>query len=344
MQAVVYWGPGDIRVCDRPEPEPQADNLIVEVICCAICGTDLKLATVGNPRCHPPRIIGHEMVGRIVHAGGAVDGFEVGEKVTLATTLACGECPYCARGLGNMCPNARPVSYDFDGAFAEKLAIPPLALSGGNVVKVPDRVPDEAAALSEPLSCCINAQDLAGVKEGDRVLVIGGGPMGALHALLAIAGGAGRVMVAQRSEPRLSLLRRLEGVIVIDGRGEVRQRVAEETEDLGADVVIVCAPGREAHEESVRLVRKGGTVSLFASLPSGASDITMDSRTLHYGELRVVGASDSRPEHVRTAVQLLAEGRIDTAPLITHHVALADIHKGLDLMKGKQSLKVLVHP
>ena len=181
MKAAVYYAPGDIRIEERPEPAPAPDNLIVQVSCCAICGTDLKLATIGNPRCHPPRIIGHEMVGRAVHVGRDVSGFELGDRITLATTVACGRCPYCALGLGNMCPDAKPISYDFDGAFAEFLAVPPLALAGGNVIKVPDSVPDEAAALSEPLSCAINAQELAGLKAGDRVLIIGGGPLGALQ-------------------------------------------------------------------------------------------------------------------------------------------------------------------
>ncbi len=345
MQAVVYHAPGDIRVEERPEPTPAADNLIVQVHACAICGTDLKLATIGNPRCHPPRIIGHEMVGHIVHVGADVRGFALGQRITLATTVACGNCPYCARNLGNMCPNARPISYDFDAAFARYVAIPPMALDGGNVILVPDDVPDDAAALSEPLSCAINAQELAGLVAGDRVLIVGGGPLGALHAELAKALGATDVMIVQRSEPRLSLLRKLQDVRVIDGATEdVAAVVRERTEGLGADVVIVCAPSREAQEQSLALARKGGAVSLFASLPKGGSDVTLDSRLIHYGELRVVGASDSRPEHVSRVVALMAAGKIDWPRLITHRLPLAEIHAGLQLMKDKQSLKVLVYP
>ena len=345
MQAVVYYNPGDIRVEERPEPAPASDNLIVKVRACAICGTDLKLATIGNPRCHPPRIIGHEMIGEIVHAGADVRGFATGERITLATTVACGNCAYCDRGLGNMCPNAKPISYDFDGAFARYVAIPPMALTGGNVIKVPDTVPDDAATLSEPLSCAINAQTLAGVKAGDRVLIVGGGPLGALHAEVAKAFAAADVMVVQRSEPRLSLLRKLRDVRVIDGATEnVAAVINGRTEGLGADVVIVCAPSREAQEQAIGLARKGGAVSLFASLPKGASDITLDSRVIHYGELRVVGASDSRPEHVTRAVEMMAAGKIDWQRLITHRLPLAEIHTGLALMQDKQSLKVLIYP
>jgi L-iditol 2-dehydrogenase len=345
MKAIVYYGPGDIQVEDRPEPAPTEDNLIVEVHCCAICGTDLKLATVGNPRCHPPRIIGHELVGHISHVGSQVQGFAIGERITLATTLACGDCAYCELGLGNMCPNAKPISYDFDGGFAERLAIPPMAIAGGNVIKVPDSVSDEAAALSEPLSCVINALELADVKAGNRVLIIGGGPLGALHAEAAKALGAQEVMIVQRSEPRLSLLRNLDGVRVIDGvQEDIMSVVREWTGGLGADVVSVCAPTHMAQENSIHFARKGGTVSLFASLPKDTPDITLNSRVVHYGELRIVGASDSRPEHVVKAIQLMAAGKLNTAPIITHRISLEDIHDGLDLMKTKQSLKVLVYP
>jgi L-iditol 2-dehydrogenase len=343
--AAVYYGPGKIRVEDRPEPAPTDENLIVEVHLCAICGTDLKLATIGNPRCIPPRIIGHEMVGHIIHAGSSVRGFSTGQRVTLATTIACGKCPYCRLGLGNICPNATPISYNIDGAFAERMAVPPQALALGNVIKVPDRVPDEEAALSEPLSCAINAQELAGVKKNDTVLVIGGGPLGALHAELARANGAKHSLIVQRSEPRLSLLRKLENITVIDGAHEDPLSIVENlTDGMGADVVIVCAPTREVHEDSLQYVRKGGTVSLFASLARGSSEMRIDSRVLHYGEIRLVGSSDSRPEHVAKAVKLMSEKMIDIEPIITHRIALENILEGLELMKNKQTLKILVSP
>jgi L-iditol 2-dehydrogenase len=345
MKAAVYYGPGDIRVEERPDPKCERGGLVARVLCCAICGTDLKLATAGNPRCHPPRIIGHEMVGEIVHAGEDVREFAPGDRITLATTVACGECPYCARNLGNMCPNAKPISYDYDGAFAEYVAVPPLALAGGNVISVPDSVDDEFAALAEPLSCAINAQELVGLKSGDRVLIVGGGPLGALHAVLAKAIGAADVMIVQRSEPRLSLLRKIEGLTVINGANEdVSRVVSERTSGLGADVVIVCAPSRQAQEDSLQYARKGGAISLFASLPKGDADITLDSRAIHYGELRIVGASDSRPEHVKKAIELMASGKLDLRAIVTHRVSLDDIHEGLELMKNKQSLKVMVYP
>jgi L-iditol 2-dehydrogenase len=183
------------------------------------------------------------------------------------------------------------------------------------------------------------------VKAGDRALILGGGPLGALHAEVAVALGAADVMIVQRSEPRLSLLRRLRGITVIDGaREDVLSVVHEKTGGLGADVVIVCAPARDAQEEALRYARKGGAISLFASMPKGAADITLDSRAIHYGELRITGASDSRPEHVEKAVRLLAEGKIDVEPIVTHRVPLDALLDGVALMKEKRSLKVMVYP
>src|ERR1017187_8961568 len=129
------------------------------------------------------------MVGAVVHGGTQVEGFALGNRITLATTVSCGQCAYCTLGLGNLCPDAKPISYDFDGAMSEYLAVPPLALSRGNAIQVPSLVSDDAASLSEPLSCAINAHQLVGLKAGDRVLIIGGGPFGALHAELAKAEG-----------------------------------------------------------------------------------------------------------------------------------------------------------
>lgn len=344
MLAACYYGPKDIRIEERPVPALTDDNLIVKVHACAICGTDLKIFNVGNPRCTPPRIIGHELVGTIIKVGRDVKDFFTGERITLATTIACHRCEICALGLQNMCPNARPVSYDFDGGFAEYLTVPEEAIRGGNVIKVPETVPDDFAALAEPVSCAINAQELAGVKKGDTVLVVGGGPLGAIHAKVAQVYGASKVMVSQRSEPRLSLLKKLNDLIVLDGNQGIREIIKKETNGLGVDVALVCAPEKIPQEKAIDYVRKGGTVSLFASLPKGNSEITLDSRIIHYNELRIVGASDSRPEHVQKAIDLMAEKKLDLSNIVTHKVKLADFHIGLKLMQRKESLKVLVIP
>lgn len=134
-------------------------------------------------------------------------------------------------------------------------------------------------------------------------------------------------------------------MVAIDGATEdVAAIVKSRTGGLGADVVIVCAPARQPHESAINYARKGGAISFFASLPKDASIITLDSRVIHYSELRVIGASDSRPEHVKRAVEFMAQGKIDADRVITHHLPLEEIHAGLALMKERKSLKVLMYP
>ncbi|GFP35739.1 threonine 3-dehydrogenase, partial [Candidatus Hakubella thermalkaliphila] len=250
MLAAVYQGIGKIKVEEVDKPPLPLGGLLVKVSCCAICGTDYKLLITENPRFKPPLIIGHEFVGRVVEKGAEVTDFQVGDRLTMATTISCGRCELCHRGLGNLCESRICVGTDIPGAMAEYLAIPALALQRGNVLKVPDGLSDEAAALSEPLGCAINAQLIAKVGLGQTVLIVGAGPLGCLHAELARASGALKVYLTQRSEPRLSLARKLAVDAVIDASAhDPVSEVRRLTQGQGADVVIVTAPNPKAQEE-----------------------------------------------------------------------------------------------
>lgn len=345
MKAAVYHGTNDIRIEEHATPEKRSDNIIIKVICCLICGTDLKIWQVGNPKVIPPRILGHELIGEIVHIGWEESGFCIGDRVTLATTIPCGECAYCQMGLGNICPSAKGIGTALDGAFAEYFEIPERTVKAGHLVKVPDSVPDEAGALSEPLSCALNAHQIVNVMPGDTVLIIGGGPLGAIHAELAKAEGAKQVILVEISKERLLLLEHLKDVILIDGSScDVQEIVKKHTHDLGADKAFICAPSAPAFESVFTLVRKGGAISFFASLPVGRSNITIDSRLIHYNELRVAGVSDSRPEHVVGAMGILKEERFNSSAIVTHRLGLEDILNGFKLMKEGKSLKVAIYP
>lgn len=343
MRAAIYYGRGDIRVEEYPAPKATNENMIARIECCAICGTDYKTYTVGNPKFVPPIVIGHELVAQIVHVGTRVKGFEVGEYVTMATTIGCGECAYCQKGLTNLCLHTKPISSYYDGAFADYMEIPGHAIAMGNVIKIPDARNVRRYALAEPLSCAVNAQALIGVGQGDDVVILGGGALSALHAELAKANGAQRVFVVTQS--RGEWMKRLDGIETIQGGPEEAvERVRAETNGLGADKVIVCAPVARYFDESIHFARKGGWISFFASLPVGAATLALNSRSVHYNELHIVGVSDSRKEHAQRAVDLIAANAVDCEVIITHTVSLNNIVDGLTLMGERRCLKVLVCP
>ena len=345
MKAAVFRNPGSLSIEDVPEPQLRRDNMIVRINCCAICGSDLKMLRHGNPRIKDKQIIGHEFCATVEDVGADVDGFRIGDRVVMATTISCGHCEFCREGLTNLCPDITPISSAFPGAFAKYMAIPWEGIARGHVLKVPESVETEAAALAEPMSCAINAQMISSVKLGDAVAVVGAGPLGCLHAEIARAVGATKVIITQRSKYRLEKARALKVDHVVDAaETDQFEEIVRLTNGRGADVVIVCAPNASAQAEALRAVRKNGVLNLFASLPKDAPEVVFNSRLIHYGQVSVTGASDSAPIHVRIALDLLQRGAISTNVIITHQFPLEEIFEGFRLMEQKRCLKVLIIP
>lgn len=347
MKAVVYHAPGDVRVEDVPVPACGADGMLVCVDACAVCGSDLKTFNVGNPRMKPATVMGHEFTGIVQEIGpeAAAGDLKVGDRIVMATSIACGRCLYCKRGWRNICQNIAPMGFSYNGGMAGYCLIPPPALAGGHVVKVPEGLKAEHAALAEPVSCAVNSLEHCNIQEGDTVLVMGAGPMGLLNALVARARGAGKIILSEPNESRLARAESFCDVPVNPARQDLAEIVKAESPDgLGADVCIVAAPAAEPQEQAVHLVRKRGTVCLFASLPVGKNMLNIDSRAVHYGELRLVGTSDSTAEHVRAAVEMLTSGKIDGGMIATHILPLDGVFEAFELMKSGESLRVVLKP
>ena len=343
MKAVVYHGQMDVRVEEIAAPVCGEGGVLVKVDACAVCGSDMKAYLSGNPRMKPPIVVGHEFAGVVVEA--RTPGFAVGERVVMATSISCGECLYCKRGWNNICANIQPMGFGYHGGMAEFVEIPALALRNGHVIKVPAHVDPVHACLAEPVSCAVNSCENSGVGEGDTVLVMGAGPMGILNALVAREYGAKQVILSEINPARLAQgggfgFDRLVNPASEDLGGVVKAM----TGGYGADVVIVAAPAAAPQEQALELVRRRGAVCLFASLPHDKRMITVDSRLLHYGELRVVGTSDSTPAHVRKAVEILGGAGFPAAKIVTHQFPLDGFKDAIELMKSGEALRIVLKP
>lgn len=346
MKAVVYYGPGDIRVDEVPQPKCNSNELLVKVDACAVCGTDLKTFKHGNPRIAPPLTMGHEFTGIVQDVGpDAVGGFQPGDRIVMATSISCGQCYYCQRGWSNLCVDLAPMGFSYPGGMAEWTVIPGRALQNGHVIKTPADMPARFAALAEPVSCAVNSLGQCDLQAGDTVLVLGAGPLGLMNASVARGLGAGKILLAEVSSPRLA---QAEGfgfdVLVNSAEQDLATVVMSETDGRGADIAIVAAPAAAPQEQAVHLVRKRGTVVLFASLPKDNCTLNMDSRAIHYNELRVVGTSDSTALHVQKAIDLLAGGGVPAEKLATHVLPLDQIHEAYKLMESGESLRVVLQP
>ncbi|MBN2296623.1 MAG: alcohol dehydrogenase catalytic domain-containing protein [Pirellulales bacterium] len=348
MKAVEYHGPGNVRVVTRPVPTCGTGEILVKVDACAVCGTDLKTFLNGNPRITPPMVMGHEFTGLIETVDPACNEYgslEPGDRVVMATSISCGQCYYCHRGWTNLCLELAPMGFAYPGGMAEYVVIPEPAVRRGHVVRVPEGVKAEHAALAEPLSCAVNSCVNSAVSPGDTVVVIAAGPLGVMNACVARGIGAARVILVEVNPQRLRQAKTFGFDMLIDPtKCNLVETIRRETGGLGADVVIVAAPAAAPQEQAVDLVRKRGTVCLFASLLAGKSDITFDSRTIHYNELKLVGTSDSTPEHVRAAVEMLVAGTVDAQRIAGHILPLDGILEAFELMQSGQALRVVLRP
>ncbi|HOC02339.1 MAG TPA: alcohol dehydrogenase catalytic domain-containing protein, partial [bacterium] len=175
----------DLKIVDREIPQIGKNEILLRVKACAICGTDIKVFHHGHKHIVFPRVTGHELSGVIEKIGEDIKKYKVGDRVTVAPAIPCGECYYCRRGWQSMCDNLKTIGYQFDGGFAEYMVIPEVAIRNGCVNIIPDGLSFDEAALAEPLACVINGQQLSRVEMGDTVLIVGAGPIGCLHAELA---------------------------------------------------------------------------------------------------------------------------------------------------------------
>ena len=344
MQAVVYHAPGDIRVEEISKPICGSGELLVRVDACAVCGTDLKSKQHGNPRIKAPLVMGHEFTGIVEEVSpDSIGNFVPGDRIVMATTISCSQCYYCRRGWRNLCDNLAPMGFSYPGGMAEYTAIPALALKGGHVIKVPKHVDAKCAALAEPVSCAVNSIQKCNLEQGDTVLVMGAGPLGLLNALVARAAGASTILLSEPNPLRRKQAEQFDLDRIIDPEIEdVGKITRDATDGRGADVVIVAAPAVAPQEQALSLVRKYGTINLFASLPAGNSMLSIDSRTLHYGEIRLVGSSDSTPEHVREAITMIAEEQIPAEKIVSHCLPLCEIEHAFELMKDGTALRVVL--
>jgi len=346
MLAARFYQPGDVRVEDVPDPEPGPGDVVIRVRSCALCGTDRKVAVHGHHRLRPPRVLGHEIAGEVVSAGARVTTWAAGDRVQVIADFPCGACRECERGHLTVCRAREAMSQHYDGGFAEFMLVPAKVIAAGGMNPIPDGTGFAEASLAEPLACVLSAQELAGVRDGDEVLIIGDGPAGCLHARLARARGASRVILAGRNPARLARvaeLIELDAAICVQ-HGDLAGQVAGVTDGRGADVVIAAVGSAAVHEQAVTCAAPRGRVSLYGGLPQGTPPPVIDTNYVHYQELTVSGTSGASPAHNTRALALIAAGAVPVADLITHRFPVTQFASAMAAIASGEAIKVTIEP
>ena len=340
MKAVVFYGPGDLRFEEVPVPTPKPGEVLIRVDAALTCGTDVKTYRRGHPVMIPviPTIFGHELAGTVIDTGPGVEGVREGDRVVAANSAPCGACFYCQRGRPNLCEDL----FFFNGAFAEYALIPP-RVTALNLVKIADSLPARRAAFAEPLACAIQALSLVEIQAGDQVVIFGHGPLGQLLGLLALHRG-GRVLLIGKPSPRLERAR-AHGFDCLDGSSppDVVAAIRDRVGGRGADITIDATGRPEVWEQAVASTRGGGTTLFFAGCAPG-TEVRLDTRRIHYEELKLQGAFHHTPTSIRAALRLLDSGAINPEFLLTHEMRLKEVPEALELMARGLALKVLIQP
>jgi L-iditol 2-dehydrogenase len=344
MKAAVFLGPERMEVMEIPTPSVSGPwEMLVKVRACSVCGSDIRIFHYGNPRITPPAVMGHEIVGDVVDVGEEVKGFRIGDRVAIGADVPCGICEMCRKGLGNNCPLHYSIGYQFPGGFAEYVLLSETTVKYGPVQIVPDGVSDLGATLAEPLGCCINGMELAGLKPGETVVVIGTGPIGCMLIELARYLGAGKIIAVQRSRKRLEMAKGFPAdVFICTEEEDPVRRVLEETDGEGADIVFTAAVSPEAQEWAVKMVAHRGRVNLFAGLPPGSPPVPLDTNLIHYREAFVFGSHGSVPRHHKLALRIIERGGISSEKYITHTFPLDRILDAFEAVERRDAMKTAI--
>ena len=320
MKALFLEDVGKLALRDIERPVPKADELLIRIEACGICGTDRHLF-LGEFPSKPPVTPGHEFVGVIEAVGRDVTDFEPGMRVTGDPNIACGHCAECQRGRVNLCANLQAIGIHRNGGFADYAVLP-----HKQAHLLPSSLNPLHGAFCEPLACCLHGVDLAKLKAGSSAIVIGGGVIGLLVVQLARLAGATNVVLITRNAEKRQLAEKLGATATLDpsSGGDVVEQVTGSSGLLpgGADVVFECAGLRQTVEEAPFLARRGGMAIILGVLPQGEK-AEIEPFDLLFREVALV-TSFLNPFTHRRAAELIASGMIVVEPLISRTIGLEE--------------------
>jgi 2-desacetyl-2-hydroxyethyl bacteriochlorophyllide A dehydrogenase len=344
MQAVTFQAPGEVRVEERPEPDLLArDDAIVRVEATGVCGSDLHIYH-GRVVIEPGFTLGHEFVGTVVAAGEGVTRVTEGDRVLGCYCSACGNCFFCRRGHFHKCDEGRVFGHgktlgSLQGAQAERVLVPHANLT---LRRVPEGMTDDAALFAgDVMGTGWHAVDQAGIRPGDSAAVLGLGPVGLCAVQAARAAGAAKVIAIDTVEERLGIAREFGAQAVHLTEDDPRAAVKAATEGRGVDAAIDAVGHPDALDLAARVARKAGTVAAIGvyaeRIPVHMGIVWIKALTLKTGHANVIG-------HVDRVLAMMAAGVLDPAPLVTHHMPLAEAPDAYALYDRREALKIVMTP
>jgi L-iditol 2-dehydrogenase len=341
MKAAVLKTPGILELDNIPDSICPTGGALIEVKVCSVCGTDVKMFMKGHKDLVYPRILGHEIVGKVLEIDKK-NSIKEGDLVQVWPGVACGKCKPCQKGLDNQCENMLILGFNQDGGFSEMLALPKESVSNGmNLISSKCNI--DSISLAEPLACCLNGQELTRVSKCDVVLIIGGGPIGCLHAILANLQGTEKIIIAEKLENRIEIIKKHTSCDILDTSHSLEEAIAEQTNHQGVDVILMATPDFKIDNSLLKMLAPGGRLCVFSGPNPGNHEEMINIRSVHYRELTIVGAYGCTSIQNKKAVELLTSGKVKADWVITKRTSLENIQDAIDHSIERSGLKSLIY-
>ncbi len=332
MKAAVYTAIGQIELKNIDTPKINDDELLVKVEMCGICGTDIKTFLKGHHMFTPPCILGHEFVGKVAETGKNISKSFGASSYVFAPYIECEKCETCIKGAPELCKN----KYWIDGAFTEYVKVP-VQIAQRAMFEVPQDCPKETATLTEPLACAIHGINRARITCGNKVLVVGSGPMGLLICL-ALKKMNCDVLTADVDRYRIDAAKNC-GIDTKDFSGEKFEEFRQS--GISFDSVILANDQKDLVNKLLPLVKPCGTLELFGGMPKNIT-FEADPYYVHYRQVDIVGSFGFSEKDFRKAFTVISENSQLFSRMISQKVGIKDIKKGFELATDRKNIKVVV--
>lgn len=339
MRVAMYYNNKDIRIEEMSIPQIVYGELLVKVMACGICGSDVMEWYRTKSA---PRVLGHEATGEVVEVGEGVERYKIGDRVFVSHHVPCNTCSYCLSGHHTVCNTLRTTNF-YPGGFAEYVRVPKINVDRG-VFLLPREITFEEGTFIEPLGCVLRAQKKAGIQPGNTVLVIGCGVTGLLHIQLAKVFGASRIFASDINESRLKAAQKFGADLAINANENIKEKIRKLNDGKLPDRVIVCTGALSAINQVIHLIDRCGTVIFFAPAEPGAN-ITIPFNDMWFDGVSLTTSYAASPYDLATAIELIRSQRVNVKDMITHRLSLAETGSGFKLVAdAKDSIKVIIEP
>ena len=340
MKAAFVKESSKVVVEDVKQPELGSGDILVKMAACGICGSDLE--KVYGKYSQPSNRLGHEPSGIISEVGKTVTDFKKGDRVFVHHHVPCYSCHFCLHGNETMCKKYSETNLSPCG-LAEEFIVHEWNVNHGGVLKIPDSMSFDEAAMIEPLACCVRAWTKFSYQEGDSVAVFGVGPTGMMHVMIAKAKKFSKIFCFDVNDFRLNFVKKFNISESISSMDESRkQKIFDNTQGRGVDVAIVATSSLKALDDAIEMVRKGGAVMMFG-VPSKGAKIDLDMSKIYSKEITLVTSYAASDKDTQEALNLIRSNQIDVKQLVTHTYSIEDSQKAFEHARsGENAMKIII--